>query len=161
MSAPTAWSARAGRPVAGRRARAATRAGPGRGLVVLLLAVAANWLLWASAVPFGEAPDEPSHLEVAQFVAAHGRLPTFGPGADQYVRLDQVGIPIESHALAPPLPYLVDGLLIRWLIRKYKRLHRSHKRGRNFLVAIHRDYPRLFAHWRFGAQPNGWTTGAV
>ncbi len=84
-------------------------------LTALLFAVAANWLLWASAVPFGEAPDEPSHLEVAQFVAAHGRLPLFGPDADQYVRLDQVGIPIESHALAPPLPYLLDGALIRLL----------------------------------------------
>jgi hypothetical protein len=128
VSAPAAWSA------AGRRARSAAAGAAGaarlpagrplamagrtassRGLVVVLLAVAANWLLWASAVPFGEAPDEPSHLEVAQLVAARGRLPTFGPGADQYVRLDQVGIPIESHALAPPLPYLVDGALIRWL----------------------------------------------
>ncbi len=84
-------------------------------LALLLVLVAANWLLWASAVPFGEAPDEPSHLEVAQLVAAEGRLPVFGPNADQYVRLDQVGIPIESHALAPPLPYLLDGALIHLL----------------------------------------------
>src|SRR5262249_48809187 len=83
------------------------------GLAAMLLAVVAGWLLWASAVPFGEAPDEPSHLEVAQFVATHGRLPTFGPDGDMYVRLDQVGIPIESHALAPPLTYLVDAALIR------------------------------------------------
>ena len=83
------------------------------GLAGILAVAAANWLLWASAVPFGEAPDEPSHLEVAQFIAAQGRLPVFGPTGDMYVRLDQVGIPIESHALAPPLPYLVDGALIR------------------------------------------------
>ncbi|HLH24851.1 MAG TPA: glycosyltransferase family 39 protein [Chloroflexota bacterium] len=76
---------------------------------------AVNWLLWASAVPYGDAPDEPSHLDTAQFVAAHGRLPTFGPDADVYVRLDQIGIPIEPHALAPPLTYLVDGALIRLL----------------------------------------------
>jgi hypothetical protein len=86
-----------------------------RPLVALLAIVAVNWLLWASAVPFGEAPDEPSHLDVAQFVAAYGRLPTFGPDADMYVRLDQVGIPIEPHALAPPLTYLVDAALIRLL----------------------------------------------
>src|SRR5438105_9385288 len=85
------------------------------GLSALLVAVVASWLLWASAVPFGEAPDEPSHLEVAQFVAAHGWLPTLGPDADMYVRLDQVGIPIESHALAPPLTYLLDAALIRSL----------------------------------------------
>ena len=48
-------------------------------------------------------------------MAARGRLPVFGPDADQYVRLDQVGIPIESHALAPPLTYLLDGALIRLL----------------------------------------------
>jgi hypothetical protein len=82
-------------------------------LAALLGLVVANWWLWASAVPFGEAPDEPSHLEVAQFVADQARLPRFGPDADLYVRLDQVGIPIESHALAPPLPYLVDALLVR------------------------------------------------
>ncbi|HEY7064624.1 MAG TPA: hypothetical protein VII06_24335 [Chloroflexota bacterium] len=81
----------------------------------MLLGVVASWLLWASAVPFGEAPDEPSHLEVAQFVATHGRLPAFGPHGDMYVRLDQIGIPIESHALAPPLTYLVDAVLIRVL----------------------------------------------
>jgi 4-amino-4-deoxy-L-arabinose transferase-like glycosyltransferase len=52
---------------------------------------------------------------VAQLIASHGRLPVFGPDADLYVRLDQVGIPIESHALAPPLPYLVDAALIRVL----------------------------------------------
>jgi Dolichyl-phosphate-mannose-protein mannosyltransferase len=103
------------------RARAATSVGPTPAwaahwpLAVLLVAVAANWLLWASAVPFGDAPDEPSHLDVAQFVASHGRLPTFGPGADMYVWLDQVGIPIEPHALAPPLTYLLDGALIRLL----------------------------------------------
>jgi hypothetical protein len=84
-------------------------------LAALLAVVAANWVLWASAVPFGEAPDEPSHLEIARFVAEHGRLPLFGPAADFYVRLDQVGIPIESHALAPPLTYLVDAALLRLL----------------------------------------------
>ncbi|HZU05694.1 MAG TPA: hypothetical protein VFB73_06955 [Chloroflexota bacterium] len=101
----TSVSAAAGGDVWGRRAR--------WGLAGILAVAAANWLLWASAVPFGEAPDEPSHLEVAQFIATQGRLPVFGPTGDMYVRLDQVGIPIESHALAPPLPYLVDGALIR------------------------------------------------
>jgi hypothetical protein len=84
-------------------------------LAILLLAVATNWLLWGSAVPFGDAPDEPSHLDVAQVLASHGRLPAFGPDADMYVRLDQVGIPIEPHALAPPLTYVVDAALIRLL----------------------------------------------
>lgn len=94
------------------RARGASR-GELVGLAALLLAVAAGWLLWSAAVPYGEAPDEPSHVEVAAYIAAHGRLPRFGPDADAWVRLDQVGIPIESHALAPPLPYLVGASLIR------------------------------------------------
>ena len=81
------------------------------GLGIALFLAAGLWLLWASAVPYGEAPDEPSHVEVARFIAAHGRLPVFGPDADAYTRLDQVGIPIEPHALAPPLPYLVGAAL--------------------------------------------------
>ncbi|MBX5491382.1 MAG: glycosyltransferase family 39 protein [Chloroflexi bacterium] len=85
------------------------------GLGAALALTIGGWLLWASAVPYGEAPDEPSHVEVAQFIAAHGRLPVFGPTADAYTRLDQVGIPIEPHALAPPLPYLVGAGLIRLL----------------------------------------------
>jgi hypothetical protein len=84
------------------------------GLGAALALATGLWLLWTSAVPYGEAPDEPSHVEVARFVAAHGRLPVFGPEADAYTRLDQVGIPIEPHALAPPLPYLVGAGLV-WL----------------------------------------------
>lgn len=82
-------------------------------LGALLALTIGFWVLWASAVPYGEAPDEPSHVAVAQFVATQGRLPVFGPDADAYTRLDQVGIPIEPHALAPPLPYLVGAGLIR------------------------------------------------
>jgi hypothetical protein len=100
--------------VAARRVWPATRVGLG-GLGGLLVLMTLGWLLWASAVPFGEAPDEPSHLEVAAFIAAQGRLPTFGPAGDFYIRLDQVGIPIEPHALAPPLPYLLDAALLRLL----------------------------------------------
>ena len=45
--------------------------------------------------------------------------------------------------------------------RKYKRLRRREKRARELLARAARRYPALFAHWRFGLKPDGWTMGAV
>ena len=33
--------------------------------------------------------------------------------------------------------------------------------ARELLAATARRYPSLFAHWRFGVKPDGWTMGAV
>ncbi|HZS03143.1 MAG TPA: phospholipid carrier-dependent glycosyltransferase [Chloroflexota bacterium] len=114
MSALAAAEGPALAGVAARR-RGARRLASCWALAALLIAVAASWLLWASAVPYGDAPDEPSHVEMARSIAARGRLPAFGPDADMYVRLDQAGIPIEPQALAPPLTYLGDAALLRVL----------------------------------------------
>jgi RNA-directed DNA polymerase len=43
---------------------------------------------------------------------------------------------------------------------KYKRLRRYPAKARRFLAAVYRREPDLFAHWRFGARPDGWTMGA-
>ncbi len=51
-------------------------------------------------------------------------------------------------------------LLVRWAMRKYKRLRRRPQRARRFLADIARRQPGLFAHWRFGVRPDGWTMGA-
>jgi len=50
--------------------------------------------------------------------------------------------------------------LVRWAMRKYKRLRRHRARARRFIADIARRQPDLFAHWRFGLRPDGWTTGA-
>ena len=42
-----------------------------------------------------------------------------------------------------------------------KRLRRREKRAGLFLVSVARRSPGLFAHWRFGLKPAGWTMGAV
>jgi RNA-directed DNA polymerase len=54
----------------------------------------------------------------------------------------------------------LNRLLVRWACRKYKRLHRRERRAMAWLVAIARRSPRLFAHRRRGARPDGWAMGA-
>ncbi|MGH3781405.1 MAG: hypothetical protein ACRDR6_21325 [Pseudonocardiaceae bacterium] len=51
-----------------------------------------------------------------------------------------------------------------WLVAlsrllQHKRLGRPTARRR--LAEVARAYPGLFVHWRSGAYPDGWTTGAV
>jgi RNA-directed DNA polymerase len=50
--------------------------------------------------------------------------------------------------------------LTRWASRKYKRLKRRERRAMGWLAEIARRSPRLFAHWRLGARPDGWAMGA-
>jgi RNA-directed DNA polymerase len=50
--------------------------------------------------------------------------------------------------------------LVRWANRKYKRLKRRERRAMAWLAEIARRSPQLFAHWRFGARPDGWAMGA-
>jgi RNA-directed DNA polymerase len=54
----------------------------------------------------------------------------------------------------------VNAYLVRWAQCKYKRLRRYPAKARRFLVDVFRRQPDLFAHWRFGARPDGWTMGA-
>ena len=50
--------------------------------------------------------------------------------------------------------------LVRWAMRKYKRLRRHQGRARRFIADVSRRQPGLFAHWRWGVRPDGWTMGA-
>ena len=54
----------------------------------------------------------------------------------------------------------INEYLVRWACWKYKRLRRHPAKARRFLAAVYRREPGLFAHWRFGARPDGWTMGA-
>jgi RNA-directed DNA polymerase len=54
----------------------------------------------------------------------------------------------------------INGYLVRWACWKYKRLRRRPANAYKFLDAVYRRDPGLFAHWRFGARPYGWTMGA-
>ena len=54
----------------------------------------------------------------------------------------------------------INEYLVRWAMRKYKRLRRSPAKARRLLADVFRREPGLFAHWRFGARPVGWTMGA-
>ncbi|MGH3848325.1 MAG: group II intron reverse transcriptase/maturase [Pseudonocardiaceae bacterium] len=53
-----------------------------------------------------------------------------------------------------------NGTLVRWAMRKYKRLRRHKTRAIRFIADVCRRQPGLFAHWRFGVRPDGWTMGA-
>ena len=50
--------------------------------------------------------------------------------------------------------------LMRWARQKHKRLRRRERRAMGWLAEIARRSPRLFAHWRLGARPDGWAMGA-
>jgi RNA-directed DNA polymerase len=50
--------------------------------------------------------------------------------------------------------------LARWACRKFKRLRRRERRAMAWLAEVARRTPGLFAHWRFGARPDGWAMGA-
>jgi RNA-directed DNA polymerase len=47
----------------------------------------------------------------------------------------------------------VNVYLVRWAMRKYKRLRARPQRANGFLAAIAAREPGLFAHWAWGAQP--------
>ncbi|MCA1703586.1 MAG: group II intron reverse transcriptase/maturase [Actinobacteria bacterium] len=47
----------------------------------------------------------------------------------------------------------IDEYLVRWAMRKYKRLRGRPHRARRFLATVARRDPALFAHWQAGAQP--------
>ena len=46
-----------------------------------------------------------------------------------------------------PLCRRIDRILVRWAMNKYKRLKRSLKRARKWLVMVRKRAPWLFAHW--------------
>ncbi|HSE43871.1 MAG TPA: group II intron reverse transcriptase/maturase [Gemmatimonadales bacterium] len=50
--------------------------------------------------------------------------------------------------------------LVRWAMRKYKRLRGHYVRAVKWLADVGRRSPNLFAHWRVGVRPDGWTVGA-
>jgi RNA-directed DNA polymerase len=54
----------------------------------------------------------------------------------------------------------INEYLVRWARWKYKRLRRYPAKARRFLATVYRREPGLFAHWRVGARPDGWTMGA-
>jgi RNA-directed DNA polymerase len=51
----------------------------------------------------------------------------------------------------------INEYLVRWARWKHKA---AAPLSRRFLAAVHRREPDLFAHWRLGARPDGWTMGA-
>jgi RNA-directed DNA polymerase len=51
-------------------------------------------------------------------------------------------------ALYPTFQHL-DRLLVRWAMRKYKRLRGHQRRAAHWLRRIARGQPNLFAHWGF------------
>jgi len=47
----------------------------------------------------------------------------------------------------------INEYLVRWAMRKYKRLHGRPTRAWRFLANVWRRDPNLFAHWRLGVHP--------
>ena len=55
-------------------------------------------------------------------------------------------------AMYPTFRHL-DQVLVRWAMRKYKRLHRRPRRATHWLGRIAHKEPWLFAHWQMGVRP--------
>ena len=55
----------------------------------------------------------------------------------------------------------INPRLVRWACQKYKHLRGHKRRARVQLAKIAKQYPGIFAHWKFGALPSGSTMGAV
>jgi RNA-directed DNA polymerase len=55
----------------------------------------------------------------------------------------------------------LNGILVKWAMRKYKRLRDRPRQARRFIAEVARRQPDLFAHWRLGVRPAGWAMGAV
>jgi RNA-directed DNA polymerase len=55
---------------------------------------------------------------------------------------------------------LINAYLVRWAMWKYKRLRRRPAQAWQLLANVARREPDLFAHWRLGLRPDGWTMGA-
>ncbi|MCA1701459.1 MAG: reverse transcriptase [Actinobacteria bacterium] len=47
----------------------------------------------------------------------------------------------------------IDEYLVRWAMRKHKRLRGRYRRARSFLATVARRQPTLFAHWQANARP--------
>jgi hypothetical protein len=54
----------------------------------------------------------------------------------------------------------IDQYLVRWAMRKYKRLKGRRMQAWAFLEGVFTRQPELFAHWRI-LRANDWTVGAV
>lgn len=52
-----------------------------------------------------------------------------------------------------PTLWHIDTYLVRWAMRKYKRLNRSPKKARKWLADVIRRSPTLFAHWPVISRP--------
>jgi RNA-directed DNA polymerase len=59
-----------------------------------------------------------------------------------------------------PILRRINDDLVRWAKNKYKRLRGHPRRAKRWLVRVAKREPKLFAHWRLGVHPAGWTMGA-
>ena len=50
----------------------------------------------------------------------------------------------------------LNQILVRWAMRKYKRLRFHTRRARKLIAGIARREPNLFAHWKLGVRPDSW-----
>jgi RNA-directed DNA polymerase len=59
---------------------------------------------------------------------------------------------INMRSLQTVMRYL-NGRLVEWAVKRYKRFHRSTWQARQWLREVCRDYPNLFVHWQYGFVP--------
>lgn len=77
-------------------------------------------------------------------------------------RLADAGWEVRALCRHPPRSETIriDEYLVRWAMRKYKRLKGRPWRARKFLADVSAREPGLFAHWKV-VRANDWMVGAV
>ncbi len=53
----------------------------------------------------------------------------------------------------------INPFLVKWAMRKYRRLRCAKGKARRKLAEIASAFPGMFAHWKHGAMPTGSTVG--
>ncbi len=80
-------------------------------------------------------------------------LDDLAPGINQVLRGWLAYFTAFYPSAVSPLCDRIDCHLMRWARRKYKRLERSGKRARAWLMGVQTRTPGLFVHWRYCAPP--------
>ena len=59
---------------------------------------------------------------------------------------------VNLRSLQPVMRY-INGRLMEWATKRYKRFNRSTWKAWQWLKEVYRDYPNMFVHWQYGFKP--------
>lgn len=121
--------------------------------ILFYIVVFVSILAFALLQPFGDPPDEVNRFKVAQFICNYGKLPT---GEEFEVAIGGYG---GSYAFQPILPYMIQGVFMRFLTlftRENLMLLLSARMINVIFGVIMAVYVRRLSLILFPDRPTGW-----